>query len=165
MLIYFCIPSKSHTKHILILTILIIKEIWNISSRISPSWRADLVLEVDVGLIKDTASHVRSGHSIHFILYMTMKQEGFEGQQNCTKWDKGPCLNGFYKVCVVRWDFTTVFMWWQTQSTYTEFILTSIDTCDLFRSRVYWGKPTAHWRHLLYDNHTFTHTLMSENQV
>lgn len=95
MLIYFCILSKvkSHTKHILFCTILIFKEIGYISSRkcffflfyffffysvgvlfLSLSWRADLVPEAHVDLVKDMASH-RSQYS----LYSLHDNEAFEG--------------------------------------------------------------------------------------
>lgn len=88
MLIYFCIllKVKLHTKHILFCTILVFyilfqeyvfKYVWiffflfvraqvslNHLSILSPSWRADLLLEADVGLAKDTASH-RSQYSLY----------------------------------------------------------------------------------------------------
>lgn len=149
MLIYlfflFCQKLNHIKKYILFYTILIFKEMGNISSGnmffffsvfgvISSSFHPPGGRTLSMKrtrILSRTRPH--TGHSIHFILYMTMKQGGFEGQQNCTKWDESPASSMAFIRCVWS-DETSQQCSCQTQSTYIEVILTSIDTCNLFQS-------------------------------
>lgn len=134
VLIYFCILSKVklHTKHISFCTILVLYILfqeyvfkymwifffflwehrcpWIIFSSFHPPGGLTVSLK-RTWVFPRIRPH--TGHSIHFILYMTMKQKGFDGcdskiVQNGTLSPR--LINGFYQVCVVRWDVITAFM-------------------------------------------------------
>lgn len=94
-----------------------------------------LILEAGLGFVfffKDTAS-LRSQH----LLYSLHEHEaGFEGCESKIVQNSKSLrlINGFYKVCVCVcvWSAKTspwsLCSFWQTHSTYTEFMLTSTDT-------------------------------------